>query len=48
MSVLIPSSFTDAKYPIDIKLSTYQKKISWLVGIAVLFLICSCIDCPLA
>lgn len=38
VSVMIPSSFTDAKYPIDIKLSTYQKKkILWLVGIAVMF-----------
>lgn len=25
-----------------------QKKILWLVGITIMFLICSCIDCPLA
>lgn len=29
VSVLIPSSFTDAKYPVDIKLSAYQK---WYCG----------------
>lgn len=33
VSVLIPSSFTDAEYPVDIKLSAYQK---WYCGLWVL------------
>ncbi|KAI4579995.1 hypothetical protein MJT46_001363 [Ovis ammon polii x Ovis aries] len=41
VSVLIPSSFTDAKYPIDIKLSTYQNDIV-ACGHCCLVLICSC------